>query len=349
MAELDPKKLQAVATLPNELQFTVCRFSPDGDFLFAAGYDGRLYRWHLESRKKESFDAHRGWVEAMVLHPDKQRLFTADSWGQVHCWEISASRMKPLWSIESACGSWLRSLTVSTDGRSLATCGNEPIVRLFSADGGKLVHELRGHEQPVFSVAFTPDGTALASGDRFGNVRHWDVSKGKSIRELDARRLYKPFHHYQQGGVRAMTYDPSGNTLYCAGFEGTNANQAQGNPMVIPFDWKTGVAQAVMTPTEPFIGPIMDIAFHPQGYLMATGSSEGGGAIWFWKPGEAKSAHRVTFQNSFRRMDLSPDGKRVAIAAFGDLGGQRGGNGRRLNKGGEYVDFGGSVALYAWA
>lgn len=348
MTEFDPKKIKAPEILSNDGQFTVCRFSPDERFLFAAGYDGRLYRWDLETRNKESFDAHGGWVEGMALHPDNRRLFTADSWGQVHCWEIAADRMKPLWTIAKGCGSWLRSLAISRDGRRLAVCGNEPVVRVFSAAEGRLERELKGHEQPVFSVAFTHDDKGLASGDLFGKVIHWDLSQAKPIRELDAGKLYKQFHQYQQGGVRAMTFDRKGDILYCAGFEGTNANQAQGNPLVIPFDWKTGIAQPHLTPTEPFNGPIMDLVCHPRGYLMATGSSEGGGALWFWKPGEAKSVHRVTFQNSFRRLDVTADGRRAAIAAFGDRDGQRGGNGRKLNKQGEYLDFGGSVALYAW-
>lgn len=347
---IDPKALKPAATCSHDRQFTVCRFSPDGAFLLAAGHDGRLSRWWIEDQKKESFDAHRGWVEAMVPHAASQRLFTADSWGQVHCWrttpEALVAEMKPEWSIERTCGSWLRSLAVSPDGKWIATCGNEPVVRIYSTDGGKLSHELRGHEQPVFSVAFTPDGTELASGDLYGKVRHWKLDGGEFVRQLEAKPLFKTFHHYQQGGVRAMTFDLAGATLYCGGFQGTNANQAQGTPTVVAFDWKSGAPQTVMTPADPFTGPVMDLVFHPDGFLIGSGSSEGGGALWFWKPGDEKSFHLVKYQNSFRRMDLSPDGARLAAAAFGDLGGQRGGNGRQLNKSGEYVDFGGSVVVY---
>ena len=145
-----------------------------------------------------------------------------------------------------------------------------------------------------------------------------------------------------------MTFDPTGKTLYCAGYEGTNANQSAGIPTIVPLDWDTGKPQPIMTAVDPFIGPIMDILFHPAGFLIAGGSSEGGGALWHWKPGEPKSVHLVKHQNSFRRMDLSPDGKQLLTAAFGDLGGQRGGNGRKLTKTGEYPDFGGSLVLYRW-
>lgn len=238
-------------------------------------------------------------------------------------------------------------MTVSSDGKRLATCGNEPVVRVYSTEGGQRLHELKGHERPVFSVAFTPDGHSLASGDLFGLIRHWSLEKGQSERVLEARQLFKTYQHYQQGGVRSMTFAPDGSTLCCGGFQGTNANQAQGTPTVVMLDWATGAVKSVMTPAEPFNGPVMDVVYHPAGWVIGSGSSEGGGALWFWKPGQEKSSHLVKYQNSFRRMDLASDGARLVVAAFGDLNGQRGGNGRKLNKNGEYPDFGGSLVVYS--
>ena len=345
---LEPHALRVDLTLTHDRQLLCCRFDADAKRLYAAGHDGRLYRWTLPDGQVQGFDGHRGWVEVMLVSADRQRLYTADSLGQICCWPTAGDTLAPEWTIAKACGSWLRSAALSSDGKFLATCGNEPVVRVFSTADGKLVYELRGHEQPVLSVAFHPEGAQLASGDRHGLVRDWQLSDGRCTRTLEARALFKVFEHYQQGGVRAMTFDTSGKTLYCAGFEGTNANQAQGAPTVIPLDWSGGQALPAMTPAEPFNGPIMDVAYHPAGFLMGTGSSEAGGMLWFWKAGEARSSHAVKHNTSFRRMDLDLTGTRLAAVAFGDLGGQRGGNGRQLNAKGEYADFGGLLALYTW-
>lgn len=345
--------LQHQKTLKHDRQFLRCRFDADAAHLYAAGYDGRLSRWNLADGTAQTIDAHRGWVEGMAVSPDRRELYTADSWGQVRAWRLDPqadfAKLTPRWTIERACGSWLRDLAVSPDGRWLATCGNEPVVRVFSAADGKLLHELRGHESPVYSVTFVDD-EHLASGDLLGGVRHWQRADGKLVRTLDAGKLFKPFHQYRQGGVRTMAFAgaESGGTLYCGGFEGTNANQAQGVPTVVAFDWKTGQAQLVMTAADAFNGPVMDLAVHPRGFVIGAGSSEGGGALWFWRPGEAKSVATVKNSTSFRRFDFTADGTRLAAAAFGDQDGQRGGNGRRLNAKGEYPDFGGHIALYEW-
>src|SRR5262245_20095370 len=43
---------------------------------------------------------------------------------------------------------------------------------------------LAGHQGPIRSVAWSPDGTRLASGSEDGTVRVWDVSKGDELRTL---------------------------------------------------------------------------------------------------------------------------------------------------------------------
>jgi WD40 repeat protein len=155
----DFQSVQPQRTWQHDAQLTCCRFSPDGQSLIAAGHLGQLHRYRLEGDEHESIEAHRSWVEAMQWTPDRSHLLTADSWGQVCCWRWEDGRLQtpPVWRIASACASWLRDLAISPDGRWLATCGNEPVVRVFSTRDGKLIHELRRHEHPVMSVAFAPD------------------------------------------------------------------------------------------------------------------------------------------------------------------------------------------------
>lgn len=343
---IDPQGTKVDRVLKCDRQIVCCRFSPDRAYLFGAGYDGLLHRWKLDLDQHESFPAHRGWVESMVLQSDGKRIYTADSWGQVHCWPISDGKMAPIWTIAKSHATWLRRLAVSPDGKYVATCGNDNMARVFSAADGKALHELRGHTAHVMSVAFHPGGDTVATGDLFGTVKHWDLRSGKSVRDLQASKLYKKFHQYDQGGVRVMSFDTSGNVLYCGGFEGSNANQAHGVPTVVPIDWQSGKALTAMTPQVDYRGPIVDLVYHPANYIIGAGSSEAGGALWFWKPGQAKASHLVKYQFSLRGLGLHSDGLHLAAAAFGDAGGQAGGNGRRLNDKGEYPDFAGGIIFY---
>lgn len=345
-ARFDIKKLKETRVISHDRQLVCCRFSPAGEQLFATGLDGLLHRWDLNSDSHRAYEAHRGWIESIVLHPDGERLFTADSWGQVSCWPTAGEKLAPLWTIEGGCSSWLRRLAISPDGGRLASCGNDLLVRVFSSSDGSLIKQFAGHEHCVQSVAFHKDGESLASGDQHGVVKHWNIASGKCVRDLDAGNLFKVFHQYEQGGVRTMTFDTDFKTLYCGGFEGINANQAHGAPTVVALDWVSGKRLRTMKTSQDFKGPIVDMLYHPDGYLIAAGSSEGGGVLWFWKAGDSRECHLIKNPTSFRGVALDHQGVRLAAAAFGDRAGQRGGNGRRLNKDGEYPGFAGSLVLY---
>ena len=48
-------------------------------------------------------------------------------------------------------------------------------VRLWDVEAGKDIHRLTKHQEPVYSVAFSPDGKFLASGSFDKCVHIWNV------------------------------------------------------------------------------------------------------------------------------------------------------------------------------
>jgi hypothetical protein len=61
---------------------------------------------------------------------------------------------------------------VSPDGRLKAVVDGM-IIEIVDVTTGRLIHTLKGHEHIVTSVAFSPDGRLLASGDSGGQVIIW--------------------------------------------------------------------------------------------------------------------------------------------------------------------------------
>ena len=57
-------------------------------------------------------------------------------------------------------------------------------MKLWDVRSGELVRTLSGHTDSVFSVAFSPDGTRLASGSEDQTVKLWDVRSGELVRTL---------------------------------------------------------------------------------------------------------------------------------------------------------------------
>ena len=60
---------------------------------------------------------------------------------------------------------------------------SDTTIRLWDVETGKELATLRGHEDDVKSVAFSPDGTRLASGSINKTIRVWDTRARRQLLE----------------------------------------------------------------------------------------------------------------------------------------------------------------------
>ena len=168
------------------------RFSPCGRFMAAGGNDATVRRWEVTDSSLTaiaSLTGHRAWVEAIAFHPDRRRLITADSWGEVRVWAYADAQPNCIRTIANAHDGWIRDLAVSPDGRHFATCGRDQKVAIWTIaenSEARKLHELTDHNDDVYSVAFHPDNRSLVSGDLHGNVKQWDVATGRKARDFAA-------------------------------------------------------------------------------------------------------------------------------------------------------------------
>ncbi len=346
-----PKELKSLKT---DCQLGLARFSPCGKFLFAGGLDGTVRRWDAASNELSELPplrGHGGWVQAIACSPhtalapsvpdapatasdDLPRLFTADSWGQLRAWRYDDAEPKPAWSINPAHDGWIRSIAVSPDGRRLATCGLDQIVRVWSAADGSKQLELTGHNEDVFCVAFHADGRSLVSGDFKGVIKHWDLATGTCQRDLDARVLFKLDRLQDVGGVRSLAFNQHGTMLAAGGTTPKVGGNVQGNPTILVFDWITGMQKHTLSLGGEGDGFVYDMHFHADGFLMAvTSGNPGAGKFLFIRPRDSQPFFVTTKMPNCHSLAVHPSGTRIAVTA---TNGGSNGNGRQL-KNGEYA------------
>jgi WD40 repeat protein len=64
-------------------------------------------------------------------------------------------------------------------------------VRLWEVPTGQSLKTLAGHTNWIWSVAFSPDGSLLASGSVDATVKLWDVQTGECLKTLQPERPYE--------------------------------------------------------------------------------------------------------------------------------------------------------------
>ena len=104
-------------------------------------------------------------------------------------------------------------IAFSPDGKTLAGACWDSTVRLWDAKTGELKHRLTEHKEHATSVAFSPDGTTLASGGGlFDNtVRLWDPETGELKRVFTGH----------MGSVQGVAFSPDGGVLASGSGDGT--------------------------------------------------------------------------------------------------------------------------------
>nr|CAB3486497.1 unnamed protein product [Digitaria exilis] len=64
----------------------------------------------------------------------------------------------------------------------LASASFDSTIKLWEVEQGRLLYSLAGHRQPVYSVAFSPDGEYLASGSLDQCLHIWSVKEGRILK-----------------------------------------------------------------------------------------------------------------------------------------------------------------------
>jgi WD40 repeat protein len=165
--------------------------------------------------------------------------------------------------------------------------------RLFDVSNDSIFVKdtLKGHQNSVTSVAFSPDGNTIASASYDKKVIIWDPKTGKDILTFKGH----------QSDVNSVAFSPDGNTIA----------SASGDSTVIIWDAKTGKDIKILQGHK---SSVYSVAFSPNGNIIASASSDSTVIIWDVKTGKdikILQGHK----NNVYSVAFSPDGNTIASAS----------------------------------
>jgi WD40 repeat protein len=163
-------------------------FSPDGKTLVTGSYDYTIRVWDVASgHLLKTLKEHASGVSSVAFSPDGETLASGSWDGTINLWDITTWELRENVLFHPG---GVFCLAFSPDGSSLVAGGSQPItprfmyaeqgdppgeVRLLDLRTGELLVVLKGHQQRVSSVAFSPDGKWIVSASHDHTVRLWKV------------------------------------------------------------------------------------------------------------------------------------------------------------------------------
>ncbi len=178
------------------------QYSPNGRFLLTGGDQGHVQLWDTDSGRPCGSFKDESWVGGLAFHPDGRRLAVTGGLG-LSLREFPSGKL--LHRLDSG---RIGALAFAPDGR-LASATDDTIA-LWDPDRGERLRTLAGHTGNVRALAFTTDGSRLASAGFDQTLRVWDPRTGELL-------MTRPGHPLPCTG---LAFAPDGR-LFSSGEDGS--------------------------------------------------------------------------------------------------------------------------------
>jgi WD40 repeat protein len=260
-------------------------WSPDGKVLATGADDGTVKLWDFVTRREiRSFPSIQGThIGAVAFSPDGRLLATGGGDGKISLWDWEHNS-----SVATLEGHPVGALVFSPDGKTLASASGwsrDRAIWLWDVATSQVRKRLPVNARFIFSLAYSPDGKLLASGNWDKTVSLWDAVTLEPLPDLTGHKAW----------ISSVAFSPDGKVLATASADQTVKL------------WEVGSWRLAST-LKGHLSEIWALAFSPDGRSLATGSKEGGVKLWSTAPRPGKTT-RLALPPNLREVRFSPGGQ----------------------------------------
>jgi WD40 repeat protein len=306
-------------------------FSPDGRRIVSGSADDTLKLWDAFDSDPAMILTSRERISGGAFTSDGQRLIGVVE-GCLTTWDLASGRevARVAGDIDGHC--W----ALSPDGRRIAS-GSDGRIKVSDAGSGEELLICRGHEEGVWSVAFSRDGSQIVSGSYDKTARVWDAASGDQLLTLsghtgcvegvgftpDGKRIGSQSYNETlvwdaQSGKRILAIEHSRGFSFSADGRRIAVPERSNPDSVNVWDIETGGPVLTLS-VQQHNADIRDVAYSPDGRWIGCALAAFG-ALPIWRASDGRQVVTLRLppdrnRDNLEQLAFSPDSKRIAAFA----------------------------------
>ena len=155
-------------------------FSPDGNFLAAAGIDDSVVVWDVNTGSEVLYLSELKGAQDIAYSPNGKVLAIAGPANEIHLVDFPTGREKGLLAGHR---DKVNCVAFSRDGGLIASGSSDRTIRFWNIATQELAAVLTGHSGPVTCVSFSADGRSFAAVAGY-DIKLWQTEDGLWVEQM---------------------------------------------------------------------------------------------------------------------------------------------------------------------